>query len=460
MVQGRGRGKVTHEQCLGGKRILEIEKQFNFVNIQALFHKPILDFQIHASSRNDPGRKFDHYSFFETPKVLLLAWDRVSKIKDAFGNKQYKPEDIQELFRKLFNDVQNIHEELAEYINTLSWNRPAFYNNDEDDDEDYTIAITLDVPIMDSLIMEDEHLGTILEIESDKLIKSSVENLVPNLSESEGLSEDLFDIENKCDMPVCDDFTTFSNSLFDADDKFSSSDDESFSDEDVPKEIYSNPLFDEEIISIKKDPHQFNAESDLIESLLNQDSLIISSPKFDFLLEEFSGELAHIDLIPLGINEADFDPEKEIRPVEKLLYDNSSPRPPKEFNSDAIIESFSPSPISVEGDILFFEELVSYDSSSLPDNESFHFDVPSSPRPPAKPPNDEIYFEPFRGILTTKVVGNISEHYVLMPRLLPIQPTLCPVIDTSLPFSSENKVKVHLLSHRGFKAFQLFLKAR
>ncbi|GKG28814.1 hypothetical protein Tco_0416179, partial [Tanacetum coccineum] len=97
--------------------------------------------------------------------------------------------------------------------------------------------------------------------------------------------------------------------LFDADDDFSSSDDKSFLDEDVSKEIYSNPLFDEEIISTKIDLHHFNAESDLIESLLNRDTLIISSPKFDYLLEEFSGELTHINLIPLGINEADFKPE-------------------------------------------------------------------------------------------------------------------------------------------------------
>ncbi|GKE47742.1 hypothetical protein Tco_1479000 [Tanacetum coccineum] len=161
------------------------------------------------------------------------------------------------------------------------------------------------------------------------------------------------------------------------------------------------------------DPHHFNAESGLIEFLLNRDTLIISSPKFDSLIEEFSGELAHIDLIPPGINEADFDPEEENRLVEKLLYDNSFPRPPEEFNSenpDAIIESFSPSLIPVEdidslmeeidlfltpddsippgienddydskGDILFLEELLSNDPLSLPKNESFHFDViPSS----------------------------------------------------------------------------------
>nr|GEX14975.1 hypothetical protein [Tanacetum cinerariifolium] len=110
-----------------------------------------------------------------------------------------------------------------------------------------------------------------------------------------------------------------------------------------------------------------------------------------------------------------------------------------------------------ERDILFLENLFSNDSPSLLENESFHFDVPSSPRFPAKPPDDGIYFddEHVTGILTVKVVGDISEHYVLMPRLLPTQPTLCPVINTLLPFSSENEDKVHLLSHRGFKAFQL-----
>nr|GFB28644.1 hypothetical protein [Tanacetum cinerariifolium] len=117
-------------------------------------------------------RKFNRYSFFERPKVLLLAWGRVFEIKDAFGNKQYKSEDIQELFRKLINDVQNIHEEFAEYINTPGWNRLAFYNNGDDDDVDYTIAIT---PVLsteepdNSLCMGDEHLDTILAMESDEV---------------------------------------------------------------------------------------------------------------------------------------------------------------------------------------------------------------------------------------------------------------------------------------------------
>nr|GEW79325.1 hypothetical protein [Tanacetum cinerariifolium] len=203
--------------------------------------------------------------------------------------------------------------------------------------------------------MGDEHLDTILETESDEFIKSSVENLIPNPSESEDLSD------GECDVPACDDFITFSNLLFHADDNFSSSDDESFSDEDISKKIYSNPLFDEETISIKIDPHHFNAESDLIESLHNQDSLIISSSlKIDSLLDEFTGELILLKTIPPGIDETDCDPEEEIRLIEKLLYDNSSPRPPKEFiseNSDAAIESFSLSHIFVEDIDSFMEEI-------------------------------------------------------------------------------------------------------
>ncbi|GKB68950.1 hypothetical protein Tco_0930362 [Tanacetum coccineum] len=319
------------------------------------------------------------------------------------------------------------------------------------------------------------------------LERTSVENLVPTPSES----EDLSNIKSECNVTVCDDFTTFSNPLFDANNDFSSSDDMSFSDEDVPKEnfkFFSNPLSGEEIISTKLDPHHFNAESDLIDSVLNRDTLIISSPKFDSLLEEFSGELAHIDLNPPGINEADFDPEEEIRLVEKLLYDNSSPRPPEELNSensDAIIDSSSPSPIPVEdsdslmeeinlfhtldasmssgienddydseGDIFFLEGLLSNDSPSLHENESFHFDVPSSPRPLAKPPDDDE-IEPDMGVLTAKVVGDIFELYVHVPNVLTILPTLSPMFDTLLTFSSENKDKVHLLSHRGFKTFPL-----
>nr|GEW20474.1 hypothetical protein [Tanacetum cinerariifolium] len=224
------------------------------------------------------------------------------------------------------------------------------------------------------------------------------------------------------DVPACEVFITFSNILFDADYDFYSVDDLSFSDKDTPKKIYSNPLFDEEIISMKIDPHHFNDESDLIESLLNHDSSIIpSSSKIDSLFDEFAGELTLLKSIPPGINETDYDHEEESHFIKRLLYDNSSPRPPEEFifeNSDTTIESFFPSPIPTEDsdslmeeinlsftpddpmplgleeddydserDILILEELLSNNFLLLPENESFHFDIPSSSRPPEKPPD-------------------------------------------------------------------------
>nr|GFC78836.1 hypothetical protein [Tanacetum cinerariifolium] len=152
-------------------------------------------------------------------------------------------------------------------------------------------------------------------------------------------------------------------------------------------------------------------ESDLIESLLNHDSSIISSSsKIDSLLNEFVGELTPLKSIPPRIDETNYHPENEIRLSQRLLYDNSSPRPPEEFvseNSNADVESFSPSPIMEEidltftpddpmppsiekddddsRDILICEELLDNYSLPLSKNESFHFDIPLSYRPPAKP---------------------------------------------------------------------------
>ncbi|GJW61298.1 hypothetical protein Tco_0110633 [Tanacetum coccineum] len=164
--------------------------------------------------------------------------------------------------------------------------------------------------------------------------------------QNQGQIKDFSKNESECDLPVCDDFTTFSNPLFDSNDDFTSSDDESLSDEDVSMEnfkIYSNPLFvNEEIISPKIDQHYFNAESNLIESLLNRDILIDSSPKIDYLLEEFSGELAHINPIPPGIEKADFDLEEEIRLVKNLLYDNSSPQQLRNEPENEPLITFSP----------------------------------------------------------------------------------------------------------------------
>nr|GEU44574.1 hypothetical protein [Tanacetum cinerariifolium] len=294
-------------------------------------------------------------------------------------NLEYRNEiKINEL-KKKFNGMnieinKNKKLQQLEQVANLSTYPSQQFNSfcyDDDDDEDNTIAITPDFLITDSLSMGDEHLSTISKMKSNELIKSSVENLVLIPSE--------FEDEYECDVPDCDDsqttnFSMFSNPLFD---DSTSSDDESSHEEviyEMGYKAYSNPLFDldEEIIfsefnliynddldSTPKNDH-VDTKSYLLKSLLNRDTLMASSPKFDSLLEEFFGELAHTDLIPSGINEANCDPKEDIHLVERLLYDNSSPRPSEEFNfknSNAIIESFSPSPIPIEDSDPFMEEI-------------------------------------------------------------------------------------------------------
>ncbi|GJZ05298.1 hypothetical protein Tco_0538573 [Tanacetum coccineum] len=379
-------------------------------------------------------------------------------------------------------------------------NRPAFCNNDEDDDEEYTIAITPDSPKTDPLIMVDKHLDTIPEIELDEFIKSSVENLVQNPSESED--------EYECDVPDCDDsqmtnFSTFSNPLFD---DSTSSDDESSHEE-------FNPIHNEDLDSTPKND-RFDTESYLLESLLNHDTLMASSPKIDSLLDEFAGEL--ITIPPKIVNR---EHEEYISLMERLLYDNSSPRPPEDFhvNPNTIIESLPTFPIPVEYSDSLREEIDifpglddsipqgiksdDYDlegndnSTSLPEFESFHVDYPDSGDStidvvediPVNVPNIlpthptlhmDFDFIPSHNDLESDLdvsspFGDRNKIYdigicikVESTRFLA---TLFPMIDTLVPFSSENEDKVFnhsvLLSkeksppsssHWGFKASKLF----
>ncbi|GJY69438.1 hypothetical protein Tco_0472420 [Tanacetum coccineum] len=343
---------------------------------------------------------------------------------------------------KLRQDLYKLNEELAEYINTpVGICLPSSY---DDDDDEYSFAtqeylmtcstiIRPDSPKTDSLIMVDKHLDTIPETESDEFIKSSVENVVQNPSESED--------ECECDVPDCDDsqtikFSTFSNPLFD--DSTSSNDESSH--EEVIHEMsfktYSSPLFDldEEIISSEFNPihnedldstpknDRFDIESYLLELLLNHDTLMASSPKIDSLLDEFAGEL--ITNPPIIVNR---EHEEYISLMERLLYDNSSPHPPEDFhaNPNTIIESLPTFHIPVEDSDSLREEIDiflgpddsiplgiesdEYDSkgddnsTSLPEFESFHVDYPDS--------GDSI-------------IDVVEDIPVDVPNILPTHPTL------------------------------------
>nr|GEY80618.1 pre-mRNA splicing Prp18-interacting factor [Tanacetum cinerariifolium] len=275
-------------------------------------------------------RKFNRYSFFETPKVLLLAWDRVFEIKDALGTKKYKPEDLQELFHKLSNDVQNINEELAEYINTLGWNRPAFYEDDDDDDDvDCTIAITpvlsTEEPV-DFLSMGDEHLDTILVTESDEVIKSSVEDLIPIPSESKGIPEHKYDVPFHNNYPPLDVSKDQIEDLSDSNDGFSSINDDSFSIDNIDYVEASPP--NSELVS-----------SEVMEIVIPE----VEEIKDDNLCEK----LLNVRLLIANI---------------KALKDNLTP------SSKSLTKSSSTSPKS------FLEETYTF-HNSLPEFENFYFDL-------------------------------------------------------------------------------------
>nr|GEX50153.1 hypothetical protein [Tanacetum cinerariifolium] len=120
--------------------------------------------------------------------------------------------------------------------------------------------------------------------------------------------------------------------------------------------------------------------------MLNRDSSIISSSsKIDSLLGECAGELPLLKSIPPGIDETDCHPKNEIRLSQRLLYDNSSPRLPEEFsseNSNAKIESFSPSPIPNEDSDYHMEEIDLFLTPddpmppSIEDDEDSEGDIP------------------------------------------------------------------------------------
>nr|GEV63617.1 Gag-Pol polyprotein [Tanacetum cinerariifolium] len=421
-------------------------------------------------------------------------------------------------------------------------------------------AITPNEPVLsteepdNSLSMGDEHLDTIPTTESDEVIKSSVENLIPIPSESEGLPEHMCDVPLHDNSPPLDVSKDQIEDLSESNDEFSSTDDDSFSidnidyveassldselvnsevmeivipevggidddilltikddilqsdfffkevdaflavedeptssqfpqsyldserdillleaflnddhssdfktksssnsfnslledtnnfDNSLPEKIVSKPLFKEEIIPMKIDPHPDNVESDLMESLRTHDSSLLISSKIDSLLAEFAGEFTLLKSIPSGIDETDCDFEEDIRLIERLLYDNSSPCPPKEFvstNSDAEIESFSPSPILVKDSDSLIEEI---DLSCTPDY----------PMPPGIEDDDYdserdilILKDPNgnTGILNIKIMGDIFDQKAFMYKLM-------------ITLASYQEKSPDLLSHWGLKAFQ------
>nr|GEZ25150.1 hypothetical protein [Tanacetum cinerariifolium] len=143
--------------------------------------------------------------------------------------------------------------------------------------------------------MGNEKLNTIPEKESNEFIKSSVEDLVLIPSKSEDTSGS----DSVCILPLCNDFSpidipeekavTFSNLLFNSNDDFIFSHDDSLSDEDVPEDnvkIYSYPLFEfnDEYISSDVNP----LFDEVLENIKSSDSDDSNLDEPDLLVTPFS----------------------------------------------------------------------------------------------------------------------------------------------------------------------------
>nr|GEZ58895.1 hypothetical protein [Tanacetum cinerariifolium] len=257
-------------------------------------------------------------------KELLYMHDNVDDLIESALNSKLLSINSQHLDKKK-QEVKNVVEQpakLHEIAPILSTKEPEY-----------------------SPSMGYENPNTTPEMESDEIIKSSVEELVPILSECEVTSED----KKECDMPVCenstvcdDHFEIFTDS--DNDDDISS-DDDNF--EDI--EYVEASLPDPEIVSVEEE-NDVNVEEEEIIFRLNSKLFAIIRKR----QEVVTSLLMLMTLFP-----------SMIRSALRL------------------------SSIRREGDISLLETFLIDDSIPVNESPDSDFDNPSIPRPPPEPPDAE-----------------------------------------------------------------------
>nr|GEU72639.1 multidrug resistance-associated protein 5 [Tanacetum cinerariifolium] len=370
--------------------------------------------------------------------------------------------------------VQTRGEELAEYINSPSWNYLTFYEDDEEHSVQYKEYLEESpdaiAPILStkepkySLSMGYKHLNTTPKTESNEIIKSGVEELVPIPNEYEVTSED----KRECDVLVCGDSSTFDVCNDHSEILSHSNNDDILSNDDVFEDIEyveATPL-DPELVSLEEENDVYQEEEEFnlddiqdvilrekllsinllnanIESLndnptpdhmLNSstsipifeesnNSLDNSSPEFetfsDHTKETRSGNTTTHDNNSLPEYDSfcfEIKPDQErLTSIVKnnISDDSSNDSLLEEVNLFLASDNLIPSGIKnfgydSEGDICFLEELLIDDSIPFPKNELSDFDHDNSlfPRPPLKPPNVEFDFEPNSGEVISAVMIN------------------------------------------------------
>nr|GEX39481.1 retrovirus-related Pol polyprotein from transposon TNT 1-94 [Tanacetum cinerariifolium] len=368
-------------------------------------------------------------SSFGQSSSYYLNDDDDNDRNDEAENQHDQPENSNELFQKLLEDLKN----LAEYKESLknSSKEIAILNSNEEkeippQDSDIhqlieecstkvceeqkqsidTSQISLIhaiAPILSnkepehSLSMGYEHLSITPETESDEVTESNAENPLPIPSECEVTLKD----KKECDVPICDNHSdTFSDSKID--DDISVYDDD-FEDIEYVEASLSNP----DIVSVEEENVVHQAENDVYQEekidledisqiqdvVLREKQLSIThnfSPKFetfcDHSKETRSGNTTHADNSLPEYDSFCF----EIEPDQEMLI-NLVKNDISNVADDSIPSGIENVADDSEGEIRFLEELLIDESIlSHKSSDSSFEDNPLIPRPPPEPPDAEI----------------------------------------------------------------------
>nr|GFA08081.1 hypothetical protein [Tanacetum cinerariifolium] len=241
--------------------------------------------------------------------------------------------------------------------------QPPVYDDDDDEERSESLddnkisglplfsTITPNEPVLsteepdNSLSMGDEHLDTISATESDELIKSSVENLVPILSESEGIPDTMCDVHlitNPTPLEAKDHFEIAIKS----NDDYSSSDDASLYNENI-EYVEASP-HDSELVSLKVAEIVIPEDEEIEDDNLREKLLKISSGNTtthsdtDISLpdyEAFSLYDDHIKEISSGITTTHSD--ISLSEYDSFIFDLSNDQCPPTDRSDFTHEEFA-----------------------------------------------------------------------------------------------------------------------
>ncbi|GJZ36894.1 hypothetical protein Tco_0583085 [Tanacetum coccineum] len=363
------------EKDLVGFALQEMEIHPLMLLIQTLS----MIFQMISPTLHNPSTRYTCASYVESILTMIKDY-RNDKIDIRYKREcEIMIDELKEKFNGMSIEINKKKElQQLEHAANISNHTPeplrrfnSFYDDDDYEESiiplneivsqiPLSIAITSVLPTLeteDSLIMGEEELSTIPKKESDEFIKSSIEDFVPIPSEFEDTSGS----DGECDLSSCDDFSpiniseekfmTFSNPLFDSNEDFTSSDNESLSDEDVPEDnvkIYSNPLFefDDEYIFSDVNP----LFDKVLENIKSKDSYVSNLDEPTLLVTPLSdanedecfdpgGIIDEIDAfldmdISTDIENGYHDSEEDIIYLESLLINDNIPNLPPEVFLD------------------------------------------------------------------------------------------------------------------------------